>query len=261
MNGSLHFDRRGLSRREFFVPVAALGVGAAGALAALPAQGAVSPSVANLPARSNVVIRNAYVITMVPGEPDLPNGDVRVENGAIVDIGTGLSAPGVASIDGQGFILMPGMVDTHWHMWTTLLRNMSGNKPEHGYFPTTTAVGNVYTPRDMYYGTLMSAAEALFSGITTVHDWCHNIITPQHAEEYLRALQETGIRGRFCYGPARRMPFTEAIDVDDLARFARDWKSFSNEGLLTLGLGWRGVQASFLKPDGGRELRPLPEAV
>ena len=52
--------------------------------------------------------------------------------------------------------------------------------------------------------------EALFSGITTVHDWCHNIITSQHAEEDIRALQETGIRGRFCYGPARRMPFTEA---------------------------------------------------
>src|SRR4249919_3156009 len=80
-------------------------------------------------------------------------------------------------------------------MWTTLLRNISGSTPEHGYFPTTTAVGNVYTPRDMYYGTLLSAAEALFSGITTVHDWCHNIITPQHAEEDLRALQETGIRG------------------------------------------------------------------
>jgi len=143
---------------------------------------------------------------------------------------------------------MPGMVDTHWHMWTTLLRNMSGNKPEHGYFPTTTAVGNVYNPRDMYYGTLLSSAEALFSGITTVHDWCHNVITPQHAEEDIRALQETGIRARFCYGPARRMPATEAINTDDLERFHRAWASFSNEGLLTLGLGWRGVQAPFRLP-------------
>jgi 5-methylthioadenosine/S-adenosylhomocysteine deaminase len=253
MNGSLT-----INRRRFLGAAAAFG--AAGAFA-LPAQGAVSPSVANLPARSNVVIRNAYVITMVPGEPDLPNGDVRVENGTIVDVGARLSAPGVPSIDGNGFILMPGMVDTHWHMWTTLLRNMSGNKSEHGYFPTTTAVGNVYTPRDMYYGTLLSSAEALFSGITTVHDWCHNIITPQHAEEDIRALQETGIRARFCYGPARRTPPTEAINTDDLERFHRDWASFSNEGLLTLGLGWRGVQAPFRLPDGKFELRPLPESV
>ena len=250
-------NRLSIDRRQFVGGAAALGVSAF----AMPAGSAVSPSIGNLPGRGYVVIRNAYVMSMAPGAADLANGDVRVENGEIAEVGTALAAPGAQVIDGEGFILMPGLVDTHWHMWTTLLRNMSGNTPEHGYFPTTTAVGNVYTPRDMYYGTLLSAAEALFSGITTVHDWCHNIITPQHAEEDLRALQETGIRGRFCYGPARRMPFTEAIDVDDLARYARDWKSFSNEGLLTLGLGWRGVQASFVKPDGGRELRPLPEAV
>jgi 5-methylthioadenosine/S-adenosylhomocysteine deaminase len=151
---------------------------------AMPAGSAVSPAVGRLPGRSNVVIRNAYVMTMVPGAADLPNGDVRVANGEIAEVGTGLSAPGGPGdvqaidqvidqvIDGEGFILMPGLVDTHWHMWTTLLRNMAGNTPEHGYFPTTTAIGNVYTPRDMYYGTLLSAAEALFSGITTVHDWC-----------------------------------------------------------------------------------------
>jgi len=249
----LNIDRRGF-------------LGGAAALSAahtmsLPAQAAVSPSVANLPARSDVVIRNAYVMTMVPGTVDLPDGDVHIANGEIVDVGTALAAPGVASIDGRGFILTPGLVDTHWHMWTTLLRNMSGNTPAHGYFPTTTAVGNVFVPRDMYYGTLLSSAEALFSGITTVHDWCHNIITPQHAEEDLRALQETGIRGRFCYGPARRMPFTEAINVDDLERFHRNWASLSNEGLLTLGLGWRGVQAPFRQPEGKFELRPLPADV
>jgi cytosine/adenosine deaminase-related metal-dependent hydrolase len=253
MNGSLMLDRR-----QFLGGAAA--VGAAGAFA-LPAQGAVSGAVASLPARSTVLIRNAYVITMVPGAPDLPAGDVLVENGAIADVGAGLSAPGATVIDGAGFILMPGLVDTHWHMWTTLLRNMSGNKPEHGYFPTTTAVGNVYAPRDMYYGTLLSAAEALFSGITTVHDWCHNIITPQHAEEDIRALQEAGIRARFCYGPARRTPATEAINTDDLARFHREWSSFSNESLLTLGLGWRGVQAAIRQPDGKFELRPLQESV
>jgi 5-methylthioadenosine/S-adenosylhomocysteine deaminase len=252
LNGSLMVDRRQL--------LGAAAASAAGALA-LPAQGAVSGSVTGLPARSNVLIRNAYVITMEPGAADLPVGDVLVDNGVIADVGTGLSAPGAMVIDGSGFILMPGLVDTHWHMWTTLLRNMSGNKPEHGYFPTTTAVGNVYTPRDMYYGTLLSAAEALFSGITTVHDWCHNIVTPQHAEEDIRALQETGIRARFCYGPARRMPPTEAINTDDLARIHREWASFSNEGLLTLGLGWRGVQAPVRQPDGKFEIRPLPEAV
>jgi 5-methylthioadenosine/S-adenosylhomocysteine deaminase len=245
-----------INRRGFLGGAAALG-----AAQALPAQGAVSPALANLPARGDVVIRNAYVLTMVPGAPDLPDGDVHVVNGEIVAVGAGIAAPGAATIDGRGFILMPGLVDTHWHMWTSLLRNMAGNIPAHGYFPTTTAIGNVFIPRDMYYGTLLSASEALFSGITTVHDWCHNIITAQHAEEDLRALQETGIRGRFSYGPARRMPPTEAINIPDVERFHRNWASLSNEGLLTLGLGWRGVQAPVRRPDGTFELRPLPAEV
>ena len=253
MGGSFMVDRRQLLS-------AAAAAGAAGAFA-LPAQGAVSDAVGRLPARGKVLIRNAYVITMMPGAEDLPGGDVLVEGGAIAGVGHGLAAEGATMIDGSGFILMPGLVDTHWHMWTTLLRNMSGNKPEYGYFPTTTAIGNVYEPRDMYYGTLLSAAEALFSGITTVHDWCHNIRTPQHAEEDIRALQEAGIRGRFCYGPARQTPPTEAINTKDLERFHREWKSFSNEDLLTLGLGWRGVQMPVRQPDGKFEIRPLPEAV
>jgi len=110
----------------------------------MPAHAAVSPSVSNLPARSNVVIRNAYVMSMEPGQPDLSNGDVHVDNGLIVDVGTGLAAPGAQIIDGRGFIVMPGLIDTHWHMWTTLLRNMSGDDRAHGYFPMTTALGKVY---------------------------------------------------------------------------------------------------------------------
>jgi imidazolonepropionase-like amidohydrolase len=57
-------------------------------------------------------------MTMVPGAADLPNGDVRVANGEIAEVGTGLSVPAgpgdVQIIDGQGFILMPGLAS-----WST----------------------------------------------------------------------------------------------------------------------------------------------
>src|SRR5436305_4095378 len=247
-------QKLGIRRRAFLGGVAALGaVHGFGTTA----RAAVSPSVANLPARSNVVIRNAYVMTMEPGQPDLPNGDLHVDNGLIVDVGTGLAAPGAQVIDGRGFIVMPGLIDTHWHMWTTLLRNMSGDDRAHGYFPMTTALGKLYTPRDMYCGTLLSSAEALHSGITTVHNWCHNIMAHAHAVEDLRAMQETGLRGRFSYGPARSTPLTLPLNVADLARMQGDWAGLSNEGLLTLGLAWRGVQAALPNAEGKMEIRPL----
>jgi cytosine/adenosine deaminase-related metal-dependent hydrolase len=243
-----------IRRRTFLGGVAALG-----AMHGLrmDAQAAVSPSVANLPARRHVVIRDAHVMTMEPGEADLPKGDVHVDNGLIVDVGTELAAPDAEVIDGRGFIVMPGLIDTHWHMWTTLLRNMSGDDRAHGYFPMTTALGKLYTPRDMYYGTLLSAAEALHSGITTVHNWCHNVMSHEHAVEDLRAMQETGLRGRFSYGPARTTPLTQPLNVADLARMHGDWATLSNEGLLTLGLAWRGVQAALPNAEGKMELRPL----
>jgi cytosine/adenosine deaminase-related metal-dependent hydrolase len=244
----------GIRRRAFLGGAAALGAlhGFGGLVNA-----AVSPSVANLPARGNVVIRNAHVMTMEPGQPDIPNGDIHIENGAIVDVGTGLAAPGAQVIDGRGFIVLPGLIDTHWHMWTTLLRNMSGDDRAHGYFPMTTALGKVFTPRDMYYGTLLSSAEALHSGITTVHNWCHNVMTHEHAVEDLRAMQETGIRGRFAYGPARSTPLTQPISIADLTRMHGEWSGLSNEGLLTLGLAWRGVQIALPNADGKMEIRPL----
>jgi cytosine/adenosine deaminase-related metal-dependent hydrolase len=160
-------------------------------------------------------------------------------------------------IDGEGFVVLPGLVDTHWHMWTTLLRSMCGDDPARGYFPMTTAVGKLYTPSDMYYGTLMSAAEALHSGITTVHDWCHNILTPEHAEADICVLQQTGLRARFSYGASRATPLTQAIDVADVQRLHRGWASYGNEGLLSLGLAWRGVQAAFPTADGKHEIRTL----
>src|SRR3984957_10591505 len=244
----------GIRRRTFLGGVAALGAMHG---FGMDAHAAISPSVANLPARGHVVIRDAYVMTMEPGQADLPKGDVHVDNGAIVDIGTEIAGPGAEVIDGRGFIVMPGLIDTHWHMWTTLLRNMSGGDHGHGYFPMTTALGKFYTPRDMYYGSLLSSAEALHSGTTTVHDWCHNVMSYEHAAEDLRALQETGLRGRFSYGPARSTPLTQPINVADLARMQGDWAGLSNEGLLTLGLAWRGVQAPLPNADGKLELRPL----
>src|SRR3979490_1065205 len=78
----------GIRRRTFLGGVAALGAMHG---FGIDAQAAVSPSVAALPARGHVVIRNAYVMTMEPGQADLTNGDVHVDNGVIVEIGTDIA--------------------------------------------------------------------------------------------------------------------------------------------------------------------------
>jgi cytosine/adenosine deaminase-related metal-dependent hydrolase len=193
-----------------------------------------------LPPRVNFVIRNAYVMTMEPGLGDVAGGDVHVKDGQIVAIAPFLDAPGATTIKGEGMIVLPGLVETHWHMWNTLLRSMSGDKAEFGYFRTTAALGQKFEAADMYQGTRLAAAEAIHSGITFVHDWCHNIRSPEYAEADLRALRESGLRGRFSYGAMQAHPSTQSIDLEDIQRLHGSWAGYSNGGLIELGMAWRG---------------------
>ena len=229
-----------LSRRRILQSSAAFAVLATAGPTALPVLAAPA-TVSRLPARANVVIRNAYVMTMEPDTADIHDGDVHVRDGAIVAVGQKVNAPGATAINGAGMIVLPGLVETHWHMWNTLLRSMSGEKPEFGYFRTTAALGQKYEPADMYQGTRLAAAEAINSGITFVHDWCHNVRSPDYVDQDLRALRESGLRARFSYGAAQGMPNNQGIVLADLERLARDWPDHSNDGLITLGLAWRGM--------------------
>ncbi len=222
-----------LTRRDFVGGAAVLGAAGLAGCAGKPSPG-------KLPARGEFVIRNTYVMTMDPALGDIRGGDVHVKNGEIAAVGKNLQAAGAEAIDGAGMIVLPGFVDTHWHMWNTLLRSMAGDTAERGYFAMSPGLGKFYTPGDMYQGTRLASAEAITAGITFVHDWSHNIRGPEFAEENLRALREAGIRGRFSYGTAQGQAPTEPVNLTDLTRLHGDWARYSNDGLLSLGLAWRG---------------------
>ncbi len=205
-----------------------------------------------LPARGEFVVRDAYVMTMDPDLGDLSTGHIHVRNGEIVAVARDLQVPGAAVIDGRGMIALPGMVDTHWHMWNTLLRSFAGEKATEGYFPRTATLGKLMTPDDMYNSTRLAAAEAIHSGITTVHNYCHNVISREHSEADIRAMREAGLRGRWSYSWAQGHPDSQLIDLPALQALHRDWAGLSGEGRIALGLGWRGM----FRPSG-----PLPPEI
>jgi len=201
-----------------------------------------------LPPRSNLTIRSAYILTMDPDLGDLDGADIQVADGVITAIGRRLPDKGI-DIDGRGFIVMPGLVETHWHMWGTLLRSMAGDVKARGYFPTVSTIGKFYEPADMYVGAALSVAEALNSGITFVHDWCHNIRAPSFAEADLQALIDSGIRGRFGYGYPNGQAMSGTIDFADVERLRASWPKYSHDGLLSLGIAWRGLRwGAFARP-------------
>jgi imidazolonepropionase-like amidohydrolase len=68
----------------------------------------------------SVLIRAANVFD---GVRSIGVRDVLVRGGLIVEVGTGISAPaGATIVDGSGQTLMPGMIDSHTHVWPGTLR-------------------------------------------------------------------------------------------------------------------------------------------
>ena len=213
-----------------------------GSLAAAAATNFIESTIAAaLPSRSDIVLRNAYIMTMDSELGDISGGDLHIKNGEIVAVGKAIKAPGAAVLDGRRMIVLPGLVETHWHMWNTLLRSFAGEKADQGYFPTAATFGQAMTPDDMYHGTRLAAAEALNCGMTTVHNYCHNLRSRAHGEADVRALREAGLRARWSYGWPQGLPDTQACNLADLQALHRDWASLSNDGLITLGFAWRGM--------------------
>lgn len=67
------------------------------------------------PIATAFVIRNVRVFD---GERTIPKSDVVVIDGKIAAIGPGASVPpGAEVIDGSGDTLLPGLIDSHVHIW------------------------------------------------------------------------------------------------------------------------------------------------
>jgi cytosine/adenosine deaminase-related metal-dependent hydrolase len=196
-----------------------------------------------LPARGELLIRGATVLTMDPAVPDLAIGDVHVREGTIVAVAQKIETPSAQVIDGSGMICIPGFVDTHFHLWNSMFRlYVRADVPSLGYFPVTARLGPLMGPEDSYRSARLGAAEALAAGVTTVHNWAHNTRSPEHADAELSAMRDMGVRGRFAYGTAVGMSDDAPMDFAGLARIKKDWMP-DKENLLTLGICSRNLGA------------------
>jgi cytosine/adenosine deaminase-related metal-dependent hydrolase len=191
-------------------------------------------------ARGNYLFKNGAVITVDRKIGTLPKADVLVKNGVIEAVGENLDGAGAEVIDASNMIIMPGMIDSHYHMWSTLGRNYISDGG-YEYFQAKWATAELYSADDFYNSVSLGLADLANMGVTTVHNWAHNVRSPDHADAELSAMRDTGIRGRFAYGPAQGMPDDKTMDLEGLARVKRDW--MPGDGMLTLGISSRNIGA------------------
>jgi hypothetical protein len=61
------------------------------------------------------------------------------------------------------------------------------------------------------------------AGITTVHDWSHNLRGPEWTDAALSAHAESGVRGRLSYGGPQGQPADLALDLAEVRRARSVW--------------------------------------
>src|SRR2546430_169800 len=156
-----------------------------------------------------IVFRNATVLTMDDAHRVLRGADVLISGDRIAEVGPGLQVPeGTAEIDATGGIVMPGMIDTHRHMWQTAMRGYGADWTLTQYFVWNYLQwGKSFRPQDIYAGNLLSAIEAIDAGVTTTVDWSHNLQTVEHAEAATDALQEVPGWFVLAYGNIQAAPW------------------------------------------------------
>ena len=156
------------------------------------------------------LIRGAQVITMedgLGGQGDLPQGDILVDGGLIVEIAPQIRADAVELVDATGCIVIPGLINAHMHTWQTALRGIAANWTLLEYFQNMHAgLATVFQPEDLHIATLVGALNQLNCGTTTLVDWCHNNKTSDHNDAAIAGLLESGIRAAFMHGTPKPDP-------------------------------------------------------
>lgn len=151
------------------------------------------------------ILGDAWLITMNGRREVLERASVYVEKQRIAAVGVleqlSRSHPDAEVIDCSERIVLPGLVNTHTHLFQTLLKGLGDDMVLKRWFTCVTLpAAEQFTPEDMYIAGLHGCVESIRSGVTTLVDFQYLNPRPGMTEAVIRAFEETGLRGFVCRG-------------------------------------------------------------
>lgn len=190
----------------------------------------MSVATSESPHSRSLMIKNGRIVTMDPDLGVLEGANIIVRNGVIETVNQTMSTSVDDIIDATDTLIIPGLVDTHTHMWNGIWRHYIDHFGDRsGYEPLSTQLGPLFAPEDSYSSVLGAALEMIHGGITTVHNWAHNVLTEDHADAENRALLDAHIRSRFSYGYHWNLPTDRPMDLDAVLAIKKRWTSSMNQ--------------------------------
>ncbi len=159
----------------------------------------------------SILIKNAVIIGS-----EINKSSILIENDLITKINDDLSSNDADEvINGEGKVLIPGLINTHTHLSMTLMRGLADD------MPLNTWLNNYIWPAEVnlngehcYAGALLACAEMIKSGTTTLNDMYFFV------DDVAKAVDESGMRGILSHGmidlgdeEKRKKEFKESIRI------------------------------------------------
>jgi 5-methylthioadenosine/S-adenosylhomocysteine deaminase len=162
------------------------------------------------------LFRNATLRSFAPGRPHIEVADILVSGStieAILPPGQSTDTPDTTIIDATGHLIMPGLINGHFHSPVNHLKGSLDSLPLEIFmlYESPNLPGLMPSPRFAYVRTLLAAAEMLKSGVTSVQDDAFFVPypTPDIIDGVCQAYADCGMRARV------------ALDQSDLAEITK----------------------------------------
>lgn len=121
-----------------------------------------------------ILIKNCNLISMNLKEPEnkiQKNMDILIENEKIIKISKNIKDSAEKVIDGTEKIVMPGLINTHAHVPMSIFREtVDGYITQDWLTQKIWPVEAKLTEEDVYFASMLSYIEMIYSGTTTIND-------------------------------------------------------------------------------------------
>ncbi len=197
-----------------------------------------------------LLLKNADVlVTMDADRREIPGGGVFIRDGVIEAVGPTAELPATADevVSLAGCVALPGLVNTHHHMYQTLTRAIPGAQDAElfTWLRTLYPIWAGITPEMIRVSTLTAMAELILSGCTTSSDHLYLYPNGSRLDDSIEAAATIGMRFHAARGsmsvgesqgglPPDRLVENEDAILKDTQHLIETWHNPARHAMLRI---------------------------
>jgi len=174
---------------------------------------------------TTLLIKNAHLLTMDDHQREIPDGGLFIRRGLIEKVAPTAELPATADevLNLQGYVVLPGLVNTHHHFYQTLTRAVPAAQDANlfNWLKTLYPIWARIKPEDIFISTSTALAELALSGCTTAADHLYLYPNGSKLDDEIAAASEIGLRlhasrGSMSLGESQGgLPPDSVVDTED----------------------------------------------